>query len=63
MKHIQSLGLSAKFNQRHSVNSRNLPDASQECKRYMKSRICEETPDHIIVHVGANDLHLGNSSE
>ena len=47
---------------RHSIYVRNFSGAKvKSMKDYTKPCTREENPDHIILHVGTNDLISGNS--
>ena len=64
VKHIKGWDLSAKSDDHHNIYIRNFPGAKiRSMKDYTKPCTREENPDHIILHVGTNDLNSDNSPE
>ena len=64
VKHIKGWDLSANLDHHHNIYVRNFPGAKfRSMKDYTKPCIREENPDHIILHVGTNDLSSDNSTE
>ena len=64
VKHIKGWDLSAKLDHHHNIYVRNFPGAKvRSMKDYTKPCTREENPDHIILHVGTNDLSSDNSPE
>ena len=64
IKHLKGYDISAKLKQRHNIYVRPFTGAKvRSMKDYAKSCIREENPDHIILHVGTNDLISENNAE
>ena len=64
VKHIKGWDLSAKLDHRHNIYIRDFPGTKvRSMKDYIKPCTREENPDHIILHVGTNDLISDNSPE
>ena len=64
VKHIKGWDLSAKLDHHHNIYVRNIPRTKvRSMKDYTKPCTREENPDHIILHVGTNDLSSDNSPE
>ena len=64
VKHIKGWDLSAKLDDHHNIYIRNFPGPKvRSMKDYAKPCTREENPDHIILHVGTNDLSSDNSPE
>ena len=48
----------------HNVYARSFSDAKVKCmKDYVKPCICEENPDYLSLHVGANELNSDHLRE
>ena len=57
VQHIKGLDLSANLDHRHNIYVRNILGAKvKSMKDYTKPCTLEEKPDHIILHVGTNNL-------
>ena len=64
IKHWKGYDISAKLKQRHNIYVRPFTGAKvRSMKDYAKPCIREENPDHIILHVGTNDLSSENNAE
>ena len=64
IKHLKGYDISAKLKQRHNIYVRPFTGAKvRSMKDYAKPCIREENPDHIILHVGTNDLSSENNVE
>ena len=64
VKHIEGWDLSGKLDHHHDIYVRNFPGVKvRSMKDYTKPCTREENPDHIILHVGTNDLTSDNSPE
>ena len=64
VKHINGWDLSAKLDHYHNIYVWSFPGAKvRSMKDYTKPCTREENPDHIILHVGTNDLISENSLE
>ena len=57
VKHIQGWEITKTLDNNQKVYVRQLSGSKVSCmKDYMKPSICENNPDHIIFHVGTNDV-------
>ena len=64
VKHKKGWNLSAKLDHYHNIYVWSFPGAKvRSMKDYTKPCTREENPDHIILHVGTNDLSSDNSPE
>ena len=70
IKHLKGYDISAQLKQRHNIFNiynnyvRHFTGAKvRSMKDYAKPCIREENPDHIILHVGTNDLSSENNAE
>ena len=64
IKHVQGWDLSEKMNHKHKVYVRSFSGSKVKCmKDYAKPCIREEDPDHVILHVGTNDLNSDYNAE
>ena len=64
IKHLKGWDISAKLKQRHSIYVRPFTGAKvRSMKDYAKPCIREDNPDHIILHVGTNELSSENDAE
>ena len=64
IKHLKGWDISAKLKQRHSIYVQRFTGAKvSSMKDYAKSCIREDNPDHIILHVGTNELSSENDAE
>ena len=64
VKHIQGWDISSKLHNKHKVYVHSFSSAKvKSMKDYSKPCIKEEKPDHLILHVGTNDLASENTAE
>ena len=64
VKHIQGWDISSKLQNKHKVCVRSFSSAKvKSMKDYSKPFIKEDKPDHLMLHVGTNDLASGNTAE
>ena len=57
VKHIQGWDITKKLENKHKVYIRQFAGSKVICMNdYVKPRILENNPDHIIFHVGTNDI-------
>ena len=64
VKHIEGWEISRKLKNQHKVFVRSFSSAKVKCmKDYVKPCIRENEPDHIILHVGTNNLSSEQSPE
>ena len=64
VKHIQGWDISSKLQNKHKVYVRSFSSAKvKSMKDYSKPCIKEDKPDHLMLHVGTNDLASGNTAE
>ena len=55
--------MSPKIDHKHSVYARSFSGAKvRSMKDYVKPCVKDENPDHIIMHIGTNDLNSENKS-
>ena len=58
VKHIEGWKLTKKTDKNHKIYVRSFPGAKVKCmKNYVKACIRENDPDHVILHVGTNELN------
>ena len=64
VKHVKGWELSAKLEHQQNVYVRNVPgEKVRSTKDYVKPCIRDQDPEHIIPHVGMNELNLEIRSE
>ena len=64
VKHIQWWDISSKLHNKHKVYVRSFSSAKVKfMKDYSKPCIKEDQPDHIMLHVGTNDLASESNAE
>ena len=57
VKHIQGWDITNKLENKHKVYIRQFAGSKVTCMNdYVKPCICDNNPDHIIFHVGTNDI-------
>ena len=57
VKHINGWEMSKKLNNKHKVFVRSFSGAKTICMRdYIKPSLRENSPEHVVFHVGTNDL-------
>ena len=57
VKHIQGWEITKKLDNKQKVYVRQFSGSKVSCiKDYLKPSICESNPDHIIFHIGTNDV-------
>ena len=64
VKHIHGWDISRKLHNKHKVYVHSFSSPKvKSMKDYSKPYIKEDKPDHLILHVGTNDLASENNSE
>ena len=57
VKHVQGWDITKKLENKHKVYIRQFTGSKVICMNdYVKLCICENNPDHIMFHVGTNDI-------
>ena len=64
IKHTKGCEVSSKTDRKHSIYVRSFSGTKvKSMKDYEKPCVRDETPDHIIMYFGTNDLNSENNSE
>ena len=64
VKHVYGWEFSNQLEKKHKVHVRSFSSAKVKCmKDYIKPCIREEQPDHVILHVGTNNLSSEQNAE
>lgn len=58
LKYVEEWKLIKSIEREHKVYVRGFPGAKVKCmKDYVKSSVQENDQDHVILHIGTNELH------
>ena len=64
VKYVKGWKLSGKLTYQKNVHVKNFPGGKvRSMTDYVKPGVRDDDPEHIILHVGTNELNLENSSE